>query len=71
MAGGLTHVVLSSLATDFEEYKATVVLVVGGTDSDAAGGMVVVIDAVVDPIDKSAVEITSSLRHVNNAYVKL
>ena len=71
MAGGLTHVVLSSLATDFEEYKVPVIVVVGGTDLDVAGGMVVVIDAVVDPIDTSAVEITSSLRHVNNAHVKL
>ena len=70
MAGGLTHVVLSSLATDFEEYKVPVIVVVGGTDLDVAEVMVVVIDADVDQIDLSSV-ITSSLRHVNNAHVKL
>ena len=71
MAGGLTHVFLSSLATDSEECKVPVVVVVGETDLDVAEGMVVVIDAVVDPIDTSAVKITSSLRHVNNANVEL
>ena len=54
-----------------EECKVPVVVVVGETDLDVAEAMMVVIDAVVDPIDKSAVEITSSLRHVNNAHVKL
>ena len=54
-----------------EECKVPVVVVVGETDLDVAEGMVVVIDAVVDPSDKSSVERTSSLRHVNNAHVKL
>ena len=71
MPGGLTHVFLSSLATDFEECKVPVIVVVDGTDLDVVGGMVVVLDAVLDPTDTSAVEITSSFSHVNNANVKL
>ena len=70
IAGGRTQLFLSSLATDLEECQVTVVVVVGGTDLDVAGGMVVVLDADVDQIDIPSV-ITSSLMHVNNANVGL